>query len=133
MRQKAVKIGLSVVVAVSALGLMAWSLSRSSGTYVKVDELESRKADLVGKEVWLGGKVVSGSHMWNPQAGEDRAEHRFQVEWKGKKVEVRYRGRIPSGFQAGRQITLRGHLTQDGFFRADEVTTKCPSKYKSRQ
>ncbi len=133
LRNKTVKIGLSVIVAVLGLGLMAWSLSRSSGTYVKVDELAKRRTELVGKSVWLGGKVVLGSHLWHPGGGERQPEHRFQVEWKGKKVEVRYRGRIPSGFQPGRQVTLRGRLTSDGFFLAEEVTTKCPSKYQSRQ
>ncbi len=133
MRGKVVKIGLSAAVAVLALGLMAWSLSRSSASYVKVDELLKNKGDFVGQGLWLGGRVAAGSHRWKPAEGGHAPLHRFVMEWKGKRVTVEYQGRIPAGFAQGRQITVHGKLTDSGVFVADDVTTKCPSKYEARR
>jgi len=123
------KVAISVAVVGVAVSLMAYSLSRSSGTYVKVDELLGDH-HLGGKTVWLGGRLVPGSHQWKQGPGEP--VHRFVLEWNGKKVPVEYRGAAPSGLVDGRQVTVRGRYDPQRGFVASKVTTKCPSKYKAR-
>ncbi len=113
-----------------AAGLLAWSLSRSQVPYVKVDELLAKGRGLRGRTIWVGGRVVPGSHEW--REGKPPI-HRFRLEWGGRQVQVEYRGTLPAGFQEGRQVTLKGELGGGGTFRAEVVTTKCPSKYRARQ
>ncbi|MCD6497618.1 MAG: cytochrome c maturation protein CcmE [Deltaproteobacteria bacterium] len=123
------KVAVSVAVVGVAVGLMAYSFSRSSGTYVKVDELLADH-HLGGKVVWLGGRIVPGSHQW--KQGPSEPVHRFALEWNGKKVHVEYRGSVPPGLADGRQVTVRGRYDPQRGFMASKVTTKCPSKYKAR-
>ncbi len=124
------KVLATAVALLAAAGLLLWSLSRSQVPYVKVDELLGRTGELQGRKLWLGGRVVPGSHLW--KAGQPPL-HRFHLEWGGRQVEVFYRGTLPAGFQEGRQVTLEGRLGGDGIFHAKIVTTKCPSKYRARQ
>ena len=127
------KIGGSVVSATVAIVVMAYSISRSSGVYMKVDKLVRESARWKGKEIWVGGLLVSGSHKYRRIPGRAAEKHRFQVEWKGVRMQVEYEGSVPSGFVPGQQITLKGRLSDAGLFKAVQVTTKCPSKYKSRE
>ena len=43
-------------------------------------------------------------------------------------IPIVYHGSVPDLFQVGRDVNLTGHL-EGGSFVADQMTTKCPSKY----
>jgi cytochrome c-type biogenesis protein CcmE len=43
-------------------------------------------------------------------------------------VPIVYHGSVPDLFKVGRDVNLTGHL-EGGSFVADQMTTKCPSKY----
>jgi cytochrome c-type biogenesis protein CcmE len=43
-------------------------------------------------------------------------------------VPIVYRGSVPDLFKVGRDVNLTGHLEGSSFV-ADQMTTKCPSKY----
>ena len=125
------KIGVSVVVATAAIAIMAYSISKSSGVYLKVDQLVNNKEKWVGKTIWLGGRLAKPDKP-EPEAKATNTHH-FQLEWGGERISVRYRGDLPSGFIPEARITLKGKLTEKGIFEAIQVTTKCPSKYKARE
>ena len=40
-----------------------------------------------------------------------------------------FRGSVPDLFKTGRDVNLTGHLDANGAFVANQMTTKCPSKY----
>jgi cytochrome c-type biogenesis protein CcmE len=124
------KIGVTVALLVLAIGLMAYAIARSAGTYVKVDQLVGRAERWRGRTVWLGGRLVAGSLF--SQKKQATQTHRFVLQWNGKRITVKYRGALPSSFVAGRQITARGALHASGVFVATQITTRCPSKYKSK-
>jgi cytochrome c-type biogenesis protein CcmE len=128
-----IKIAISSGVAGVAIFVMAYSISRSSGVYMKVDQLVKESSRWKGKEIWVGGQLVDGSHKYRRIQGSAAERHRFEVEWKGARIAVEYTGSVPSGFIPGQQITLKGRLMKAGLFKAVQVTTKCPSKYKSRE
>jgi cytochrome c-type biogenesis protein CcmE len=46
-------------------------------------------------------------------------------------VPVVYRGSVPDLFRVGRDVSVEGKL-QNGVFVADELVTKCPSKYTNK-
>jgi cytochrome c-type biogenesis protein CcmE len=43
-------------------------------------------------------------------------------------VPIVYRGNVPDLFKTGRDVNLTGHV-EGGSFVANQMTTKCPSKY----
>lgn len=44
-------------------------------------------------------------------------------------VPIVFRGSVPDLFKVGRDVNLTGHLDARGAFVANQMTTKCPSKY----
>jgi len=76
--------------------------------------------------VSLTGKVIG------PIAGDSHGTGlRFalhNIVGASPKIPVVYRGSVPDLFAAGRDVNLTGRL-QNGAFVANQMTTKCPSKY----
>jgi cytochrome c-type biogenesis protein CcmE len=42
---------------------------------------------------------------------------------------IAFHGSVPDLFKVGRDVNLTGHLNANGTFVANQMTTKCPSKY----
>jgi cytochrome c-type biogenesis protein CcmE len=77
--------------------------------------------------VSLTGKVIG------PVAGDSHANGglRFalrNIQGASPKIPIVFRGSVPDLFKAGRDVNLTGRL-QNGAFVANQMTTKCPSKY----
>ena len=77
--------------------------------------------------VSLTGKVVG------PVAGDSHSDQglRFtlhNIEGRSPAIPVVFKGSVPDLFEAGRDVNLTGRLV-DGAFVANQMTTKCPSKY----
>jgi cytochrome c-type biogenesis protein CcmE len=125
-----VKLSASVVLVAAVVGIIVYTASRSSGLFRFADEVLAQKKDLSGKELWMAGDLVPNSHEVN-LTKESGQQHRFELTHRGQKVLVEYVGTMPPGAAPGRQLVVRGRLGADDRFRAEEVRTKCPSKYKS--
>ena len=79
--------------------------------------------------VSLTGKVVG------PVAGDAKTDGglRFalhNIKGESPVVPIVYRGSVPDLFKVGRDVNLTGRL-EGGSFVANQMTTKCPSKYTS--
>jgi cytochrome c-type biogenesis protein CcmE len=61
----------------------------------------------------------------------DGREVRFEMTGGGQTVPVVYRGTLPDIFKPGVQVVADGHLTSNGVFQADQLETKCPSRFSS--
>ena len=77
--------------------------------------------------VSLTGKVTG------PVAGDAHASSglRFtlrDIQGGSPKIPIVFHGSVPDLFRAGRDVNLTGRL-ENGAFVANEMTTKCPSKY----
>ena len=80
--------------------------------------------------VSLTGKVVG------PVNGDSHTNDglRFtlrNIQGESPNVPIVFRGSVPDLFKAGRDVNLTGRL-QNGAFVANQMTTKCPSKYTSK-
>ena len=129
MSSKALKIGVTCVVLVAALGgLMYTTLSEGTEYYKHVDEVMSDPAAWQGKRLQLHGFVVDDSILRKPNT----LEYRFQVQSNGKVVPVRYTGVVPDTFKDGSEVVLKGRLGPEGFaVEPNGVMAKCPSKYQA--
>jgi cytochrome c-type biogenesis protein CcmE len=77
--------------------------------------------------VSLTGKVVG------PVTGDAKTAggYRFglhNIKGASPVVPIVFHGSVPDLFKVGRDVNLTGHL-EGGSFVADQMTTKCPSKY----
>ncbi|MEE9429771.1 MAG: cytochrome c maturation protein CcmE [Melioribacteraceae bacterium] len=53
----------------------------------------------------------------------------FAVDYLGNEMKVIYNGTIPNNFESATSVVVTGKY-QDGSFHADDILTKCPSKYE---
>lgn len=56
----------------------------------------------------------------------------FLLLGEQSKIKVQYHGVIPDMFKAGGQVVVRGKLSENKVFKADQLLTKCASKYEKR-
>ena len=129
MNSKTIKIFLTVVVMVGALGgLMYTSLAEGTEYYKHVDEVMVDPAAWHGKKLQLHGFVVEKSIMRKPGT----LEYIFQIQNKGEVVNARYTGIVPDTFKDNSEVVIKGHLGPDGFaVEPGGVMAKCPSKYEA--
>ncbi len=74
----------------------------------------------------LTGKVVG------PVSGDAKVDglqfRLHNIKGESPVIPIVFRGSVPDLFKVGRDVNLTGHLAS-GTFVADQMTTKCPSKY----
>jgi cytochrome c-type biogenesis protein CcmE len=126
-----VKVVVSVGLVLAAGAIIVYTASRSSGLFRFVDEVRAQEKSLTGREVWMAGNLEEGTHKVRSARGQ-RPDHKFFLEHRGARIEVRYTGSMPPNAKAGRQLVVLGKVLGSGRFQATEIRTKCPSKYKSQ-
>jgi cytochrome c-type biogenesis protein CcmE len=135
MSNKAVKIGLTIVVLALALaGLLAATLREGTEYFKHVDEVLANPSAWQGKNLQLHGYVVRDSILRK----RDSLEYRFKVTAKVgdgvRVVQAQYTGIVPDTFADDAEVVLKGKLEADGFHVAPNgVVAKCPSKYEAKK
>ena len=135
MSNRAVKIGLTIVVLALALGGLLRATLRESTEYFKhVDEVLANPSAWQGKSLQLQGYIVRDSILRK----RDSLDYRFKVTAKvGDDVRVvpaQYTGIVPDTFADDAEVVLKGKLEADGFHVAPNgVVAKCPSKYEAKK
>jgi cytochrome c-type biogenesis protein CcmE len=115
-----------VIVVVFVIGVVLL-VQRQGAYYRQVSDLSTGQYD--GKNVKVGGRVVDGTI-----ARDDTGVHFVIQDLTGKDatVEVNYDGQMPGTFDAGVDVVVIGEYAAAGVLSADELQTKCPSKYKGQ-
>jgi cytochrome c-type biogenesis protein CcmE len=125
MSQKTFKVGFTVAVLATALGVLLYtSLGESMQYYKYADEVMASPAEWHGKKLQVHGFVKAGSIGRKAET----LEYRFDIQRNGKVMRAFYTGIVPDTFKDDSEVVLTGQLTGDGF-HATEMTAKCPSKY----
>lgn len=125
-------IGVTAIILIAVAAIFLAGGNKTAAYYKTVKEA-STDAALVGERVKVGGAVVAGS--WdkksNPMTFVIRDEK--DKEGTGPEVKVVYNGSVPSTFGDGVVAIVTGDLGSDKTIKADEMITKCPSKYESAE
>jgi cytochrome c-type biogenesis protein CcmE len=123
-------IGVTVVVLVAILAIVLLTGNKQAAVYSTVSSV-SKDSSLVGKRVKVGGSVVAGS--WNKQSNPMKFTIREESDTAGTgpTLKVVYTGAAPNTFGDGVVAIVTGTLGADGVVQANEMITKCPSKYES--
>ncbi len=115
----------AVIVAVFVIGVV-YMVSQQGAYYRQVSEVVG--GDYSGKNVQVGGRVVDGTIQ-----RDDAGVHFTIQDLSGKTgtVKVDFSGQMPNTFGPGVDVVVVG--TYDGgLISADELQTKCPSKYDGK-
>lgn len=128
MKNKALKIGLTVLVLSGAFGGLLFStLDGAMEYYKRVDEVMVEPARWHDKKLRLHGFAKEVARKPNT------LEWRFKVENNGQVINATYKGVTPDTFKNDAEVVLTGVLTADGFVVAPNgVSAKCPSKYEPK-
>lgn len=136
-------LGLLVGLLVAAGGILALVLNNAddSAIYSKdVDQLLAQASKLKERNVNVKGMLVKGTLKSNlAYVPKQPCEYRFVLYAKdGQELPVRYGGCvIPDTFRdlptMDVEVTATGKLTPEGYFQADHIMAKCPSKYEMKQ
>ncbi|MEY4577223.1 MAG: hypothetical protein RL701_1926 [Pseudomonadota bacterium] len=129
-----VKVGLVFVVLGGALSLLMFGSEASDAlVYSKlVNEVLTKPEDFKGRELRVEGELKQGSIAFREQP----CEYRFVLGKEGKEMPVRFpQCIVPDTFKdgVGLQVSVQGKLTNDGYFLANKVIAKCPSKYEMEE
>jgi len=112
------------IVAVLILYLGVQSFSNALSFYYEVGEFV-QKADLLnGKVVNVNGTIVKGSTIWEPE----KARLTFNLADNNGTITVVSNEGMPGSYKEGIPAVVTGYFI-NGTFQANQVVTKCPSKY----
>lgn len=118
-------IATGVIVVVFVIGVI-FLVQKQGAYYRQVGDLTTGQLD--GKNVKVGGRVVAGT------IARDASGVQFTIQdlnGKADTVKVTYSGQMPSTFEDGVDVVIVGkYAAADGVVLADQLQTKCPSKYK---
>lgn len=124
-RKKYVAGSIVIVIAVSVLIFNA--LSSCSIKSYTVSDLLQKGDSIYGKTVQVEGEVAAGSII--RESGSLRIDFVLLDENDTDSIAVSYDGKEPDNFHEQRGVSLKGKLDDSGRFIADEILTKCASKY----
>ena len=129
MSKKAVRVGVSAVVILSALAwLMISTISSNAEFYKKVDEVMADPSAWHGKRLQVHGFVLG-----DPMVKTSTLEYRFTIHNNGKVMPAEYTGVVPDNFKADAEVVVKGQFGIDGVIHIERggITAKCPSKYEA--
>lgn len=112
------------IVAVLIIYLAAQSFSNALSFYYEVDEFVQKADSLNGKIVNVNGTIAKGSTIWEPE----KARLTFKLADSNATITVVSNEGMPGNYKEGIPAVVTGYLANDTFV-ANQVVTKCPSKY----
>lgn len=128
MTNKKLKIALCfAIVSVILIWLLFSGFNENMQYYRTIEEVKSMGTEAYVQGLRVKGNLVSGSLVTNPNS----LEVSFKIIENGHEMEVHYDGILPDTFKEGSEVLVEGKYTPNGYFDAQTVMAKCPSKYES--
>ena len=121
---------IGAVLLLVAVGFLLYTGFREGTVYYyTISELKEKAELLADKEIRIAGQVADGSIEWEA----DTFTMRFTLLEEGESLPVIFHGVAPDNLQEGREAVVGGKYDAGGFFLADNILTKCPSKYAPKE
>jgi len=114
--------GAIIVLAVGYL--IVSSIGGSTAYYLTVGEVKAQGPS--ERAVRVAGTVVGDSIEWNAQ----ELLLKFQIADDSGSLAVIYNGPCPDMLRDGAEAVVEGRYIEEGFFEANNLLLKCPSKYE---
>ena len=121
-------IGVTAIVLIAVVAIFLGTGSKDGAYYRKVSEIVDGD-EYVGVSFVRIFCFLPGS--WNRQSDPMIFDIRDEDTDSGPTIQVIYNGGVPSTFGDGVVAIVTGEVSPDGTLEADDMITKCPSKYES--
>jgi cytochrome c-type biogenesis protein CcmE len=118
---------LILIVLVAAIGVVL-SLSMNTSTYSGFKEASEH----LGREFHVMGKLSPGKPILYDAAKDVNSFSFTMIDDYGTEMLVKYNDSKPQDFEKLEQIVVIGQM-KDGYFEANKMNLKCPSKYNKDQ
>ena len=117
----------SAIIVITLFFLAYVGFTQSKTYYHTITELSTLQGAARHQRMRVSGLVLPGSILHR----EGRVD--FQLTEQGRNLAVSYVGSdpLPDTFKDGAQALVEGHVQADGHFEAQEVQSKCASKYQA--
>lgn len=125
-------IGVTAIIVIVIGVILASMGSDGMSAYTTVAKAVS-DPELAGQRVQIGGQVIAGSYDPTKLPMEFDIRDENDPDDSGDFLHVIYEGGVPSTFGDGVVAIVTGDLDANGTIAADEMITKCPSKYESAE
>jgi cytochrome c-type biogenesis protein CcmE len=122
-------IGVTAIILILAAVLLV-TLLPSGAAYNSLVKEITTDTKLVGTRVKVTGTVVPGS--WDKKTNPMVFKIRAEGSSSGPEVQVVYNGSAPNTFGNDTVAILTGTVDKLGSLQANEMLTKCPSKYETK-
>ena len=114
------------LVLILAVGYLVYAgIKSGSSYYMQVDEFMA-DSKFHEHRVRLHGTVVEDNVSVEPE----NMKASFDLAGQKSRLHVIYHGVVPDLFKPGGDVVVEGRLGPDGVFKAEQLITKCASKYK---
>ncbi|NMC12328.1 MAG: cytochrome c maturation protein CcmE [Chloroflexi bacterium] len=147
-----IKIIIAGTLIVAAIAFLIISSTKAGAQYfLTVDELSTRGANMIGKDIRVSGAVIGDTIQYDAntltlsfdvahvpgdnkeieaQGGLAVVLHNAVTDPNRKTLHIVYEGIKPDLLRNEAQAIMSGRLGEDGIFYADELLLKCPTKYE---
>lgn len=111
------------------LGYFMYQTMQSSWAYYySVDDFSTTSPAAHEYSFRLAGRVKPGS----VQRDLENVTLRFTLAGAESELPVQYQGIVPDNFVENREVVVEGRLAAAGVFQADNLMTRCESKYQAK-
>jgi len=113
------------IIIVVFMGIMGYLFTQTNISY------EENFAEIKNSTKTL---KATGSWVKEKSFHVDKAKKEFSFymqDYLGNEMKVIYEGTIPNNFESSTSVVVTGKY-QDGYFHAEDILTKCPSKYEEQ-
>jgi cytochrome c-type biogenesis protein CcmE len=130
MKTKAmIKIIIGIVVIGGGIGYFMYQAMQSSWSYYySVDDFTEGSDAVKNSSLRLAGKVKDGS----VQRDIEKMLLTFTITGQSAEIPVSYSKTVPDNFTEGIEVVVEGRLDPSGTFQADDLMTRCESKYEAK-
>ncbi len=143
-------IGGALIIAAIIL-LIVTNTKAGAQYFLTVDELKERESEMVGKDIRISGAVLGESIVYDSDnlilnfevvhvPGDNKdiealgglavVLHNAVMDTSLNRLPVIYEGVMPDLLRDEAQAIMTGYLDENGFFHAEELLLKCPTKYE---
>ena len=122
-------IGVTAIILILAAVVLITVLPSGAAASSAVKDIATNSA-LVGTRVKVTGVVVSGS--WDKKTNPMVFKIRAEGSTSGPEVQVIYDGSAPNTFGNDTVAILTGTVDKLGVVKANDMLTRCPSKYQTK-
>ncbi len=128
MLNKKIKIAISfAIVAVLLVWLTITGFDDNLQFYVSIKDVKAMDSEAYSKGLRVKGYLVPGSLVKQTNS----LEVSFKIIKDSHELDVHYAKELPDTFVDSSEVLVEGKFTPEGYFDAQMLMAKCPSKYES--